>query len=65
MTVKDHATTQTDPNSAVDSRYQQTGVEKVVMKKVGQGLQERLHPGTPTFGHAFEDYQDPKVDVVE
>jgi hypothetical protein len=25
---------------------------------VGQGKQERLHPGTPTFGHSFEDYQE-------
>lgn len=54
MTVKPPATTQVNPNMAVDSQYQQKGVEKAVYKKVGQGLQERLHPGTPTFGHAFE-----------
>jgi hypothetical protein len=33
-------------------------VEHVVQKKLGQGMQERLHPGTPTFGHAFEGHQD-------
>jgi hypothetical protein len=54
MTVKSPATTQVDPNMAVSGQYQQKGVEKAVYKKVGQGLQERLHPGTPTFGHAFE-----------
>ncbi|HEY6285227.1 MAG TPA: hypothetical protein VIX20_06155, partial [Ktedonobacteraceae bacterium] len=43
---------------AVDSRYQQKGIEHVVQKKLGQGNEERLHPGTPTFGHAFGDYQD-------
>jgi len=58
MTVKDRATTQVDPNLAVDSQYQQKGVEKTVYKKVGQGQQERLHPGTPTFGHAFEGHQE-------
>lgn len=57
MTVKTPATTQVEPNMAVASQYQQRGVEKAVYKKVGQGQQERLHPGTPTFGHAFEGYQ--------
>ncbi|MGH2507640.1 MAG: NADH-quinone oxidoreductase subunit C, partial [Ktedonobacteraceae bacterium] len=56
--VKDPATTQVDPNRAVASQYQQKGVEKAVYKKVGQGQQERLHPGTPTFGHAFEGAQE-------
>ncbi len=58
FTVKPPATTQVDPNMAVDSRFQQVGVERVVQKKVGQGKHERLHPGTPTFGHSFEDYQE-------
>ena len=58
FTVKQPATTQVDPNMAVDERYQQRGVEHVVQKKLGQGLEERLHPGTPTFGHAFEDYPE-------
>ena len=58
MTVKQRATTQVDPNSAVAGKYQQKGVEHVVLKKLGQGREERLHPGTPTFGHAFEGYED-------
>jgi len=57
QTVKPRATTQVDPNMAVDTQFQQQHVEHVVQKKLGQGLEERLHPGTPTFGHAFEDYQ--------
>src|SRR5215470_2909997 len=55
FTVKPPATTQVDPNMAVDEKYQQKGVEHVVQKKLGQGLEERLHPGTPTFGHAFHE----------
>ncbi len=58
FTVKPPATTQVDPNMAVAGQYQQKGVEHVVRKKLGQGMQERLHPGTPTFGHAFEGYPD-------
>jgi len=58
MTVKQRATTQVDPNSAVAGKYQQKGVEHVVLKKLGQGREERLHPGTPTFGHAFEGHQE-------
>jgi NADH/F420H2 dehydrogenase subunit C len=58
MTVKPPATTQVDPNIAVAGQFQQKGVEHVVQKKVGQGLEERLHPGTPTFGHAFEGYEE-------
>lgn len=58
FTVKPPATTQVDPNMAVDEKYQQKGVEHVVQKKLGQGLEERLHPGTPTFGHAFEGYPE-------
>ena len=58
FTVKTPATTQVDPNMAVDSKYQQKGIEHVVQKKLGQGKGERLHPGTPTFGHSFEDYPD-------
>ncbi len=58
MTVKSPATTQVDPNVAVAGKYQQRGVEHVVQKKVGQGKEERLHPGTPTFGHAFEGHQE-------
>jgi len=57
-TVKPPATTQVDPNIAVSGKYQQKGVEHVVLKKLGQGKEERLHPGTPTFGHAFEGHQE-------
>lgn len=57
MTVKPRATTQIDPNMAVSGQYQQQNVERVVQKKLGQGQQERLHPGTPTFGHANEAAQ--------
>jgi len=53
FTVKNRATTQVDPNMAVAGKYQQKGVEHVVQKRFGQGMEERLHPGTPTFGHAF------------
>jgi NADH/F420H2 dehydrogenase subunit C len=58
LTVKPPATTQVDPNMAVSGRYQQRGVEHVVQKKFGQGKQERLHPGTPTFGHASHAHQE-------
>jgi NADH/F420H2 dehydrogenase subunit C len=57
-TVKARATTQVDPNMAVAGKYQQQGVEHVAQKKVGQGLEERLHPGTPTFGHASHGQQE-------
>src|SRR5436190_23249516 len=58
LTVKPRATTQVDPNMAVDGKYQQRGVEHVVQKKFGQGLEERLHPGTPTFGHTSGSHQE-------
>jgi NADH/F420H2 dehydrogenase subunit C len=58
QTVKDRATTQVDPNMAVSDKYQQKGVERALYKKVGQGKEERLHPGTPTFGHAFEGHKE-------
>jgi len=57
FTNKQPATTQVDPRMAVDGRFQQKGVEHVVQKKLGQGMKERLHPGTPTFGHSFEEYE--------
>jgi NADH/F420H2 dehydrogenase subunit C len=58
LTVKPRATTQVEPNMAVAGQFQQQGMERVVQKKLGQGQQERLHPGTPTFGHSFEDYEE-------
>lgn len=58
LTVKPRATTQVDPNMAVDGKFQQRGVEHVVQKKLGQGDQERLHPGTPTFGHSAHGHAE-------
>jgi NADH:ubiquinone oxidoreductase subunit C len=51
MTVHDRATTQVTPAEALSGEAQR-GVERVVSKRLGQGTQERLHPGTPTFGDA-------------
>jgi NADH/F420H2 dehydrogenase subunit C len=51
MTVHDRATTQVTPEEALSGEAQR-GVERVVSKRLGQGTLERLHPGTPTFGHA-------------
>ena len=58
LTVKPRATTQVDPNMAVAGKFQQQRVEHVVQKKLGQGMEERLHPGTPTFGHAFHEVEE-------
>ena len=58
FTMKPRATTQVDPNMAVSGNFQQQRVEHVVQKKLGQGMEERLHPGTPTFGHTFGDFQE-------
>jgi NADH/F420H2 dehydrogenase subunit C len=58
LTVKPRATTQVEPNMAVAGKFQQQRVEHVVQKKIGQGLEERLHPGTPTFGHAAASSQE-------
>lgn len=58
LTVKPRATTQVEPNMAVSGKFQQQRVEHVVQKKIGQGQEERLHPGTPTFGHTFGEYQE-------
>ncbi len=55
MTVKSRATTQVDPNMAVAGNFQQQRLERVVQKKLGQGMEERLHPGTPTFEHASNE----------
>ncbi len=57
FTVKPRATTQVDPNMAVAGQFQQQHLERVVQKKLGQGLEERLHPGTPTFLHTQESVQ--------
>lgn len=48
--VKDRATTQIDPNFAISERFQTRHYEQGAATRVGQGKEERLHPGTPTFG---------------
>jgi NADH/F420H2 dehydrogenase subunit C len=48
--VHDRATTQASPQRALAGEQQQT-LETVVSKRLGQGNDERLHPGTPTFGN--------------
>lgn len=49
MVVHDRATTQISPDQAIAGEGQRN-MERVVSKKLGQGQEERLHPGTPTFG---------------
>jgi NADH/F420H2 dehydrogenase subunit C len=48
--VHDRATTQVPPRQALAGEHQQN-LETVVGKRLGQGDEERLHPGTPTFGN--------------
>ena len=55
--VKEPATTQIPPALAIEERFQTQHYEQVVAQKVGQGLEERLHPGTPTFGDTQEGSQ--------
>lgn len=50
MTVHDRATTQTNAVRAVAGEQQR--VSGVTTKHLGQGMQERLHPGKVTFGSA-------------
>ncbi len=47
--VHDRATTQVDPIRAI-SGEQQRKQERTVLKRLGQGQQERIHPGMTTFG---------------
>lgn len=56
-TLKDPATTQVPPTLAVQKRFQIQDYEHVTGKIVGQGIEERLHPGTPTFGNTLESTQ--------
>ena len=51
ITVHDRATTQTNAVRAVAGEQQRFGRE-VTAKHLGQGMQERLHPGKLTFGSA-------------
>ncbi|HEU5227871.1 MAG TPA: NADH-quinone oxidoreductase subunit C [Ktedonobacteraceae bacterium] len=64
LTVKPRATTQVDPNMAVAGKFQQQRLERVVQKKLGQGMEERLHPGTPTFGHSFHEAEEANVEAA-
>jgi NADH:ubiquinone oxidoreductase subunit C len=48
--VHDRATTQVPPRQALAGEHQRN-LETVVGKRLGQGQEERLHPGTPTFGN--------------
>ena len=50
-TVHDPATTQTDANRAVTGAPERN-IETITYKHLGQGQQERLHPGKLTFGSA-------------
>ncbi len=51
LTVHDRATTQSDAIRAVAGEQQRFGRE-VTQKRLGQGLEERIHPGKLTFGSA-------------
>jgi NADH/F420H2 dehydrogenase subunit C len=51
LAVHDRATTQVDAVRAI-SGEQQRRQERMAPKHLGQGDQERLHPGKPTFGSA-------------
>jgi NADH:ubiquinone oxidoreductase subunit C len=50
VVVHDRATTQVSPRQALAGEHQRN-LETVVGKRLGQGQEERLHPGTPTFGN--------------
>jgi NADH/F420H2 dehydrogenase subunit C len=51
MTVHDRATTETNGERAVAGESQRgIGAQRAVPGHLSQGDQERLHPGTPTFG---------------
>jgi NADH/F420H2 dehydrogenase subunit C len=51
LTVHDRATTATDGARALSGEVQRgIGHQRVVPSHLSQGEQERLHPGTPTFG---------------
>jgi NADH/F420H2 dehydrogenase subunit C len=55
--IKDPATTQVDPNRAIMERFQTRNYEQGAATRVGQGKEERLHPGTPTFGDTQDKSQ--------
>jgi NADH-quinone oxidoreductase subunit C len=51
LTLHDRATTQVSAGRAIAGE-QQEGQERGAPKRLGQGSQERLHPGKQTFGSA-------------
>ncbi len=52
ITEHDRATTQVSPEQAVSGGDERgVGAQRIVSNLLSQGDQERLHPGTPTFGH--------------
>ncbi|MFI5271964.1 MAG: NADH-quinone oxidoreductase subunit C [Ktedonobacterales bacterium] len=51
ITMHDRATTQTSGEQAI-SGEQQRGIERMAPKHLGQGDEERTHPGKLTFGSA-------------
>jgi NADH/F420H2 dehydrogenase subunit C len=52
LTVHDRATTEAPPDRALSGESERgVGPQRVVSNLLSQGEQERLHPGTPTFGH--------------
>ncbi len=65
-TVHDPATTEVDAVSAV-SREPERNIETITHKHLGQGAQERLHPGKLTFGSAavFKETGQGVVPVAE
>jgi NADH/F420H2 dehydrogenase subunit C len=52
LTVHDRATTQTQASQAVTGESQQRNMATITQTHLGQGAQERLHPGKLTFGSA-------------
>ena len=51
LAVHDRATTETDGQRAISGESQRgIGSQRAVPSHLSQGDQERLHPGTPTFG---------------
>jgi NADH/F420H2 dehydrogenase subunit C len=51
LTIHERTTTQVDGERAIAGE-QQRRQERIVPKHFGQGLEERIHPGKPTFGSA-------------
>jgi len=57
--IKDPATTQVNPNMAIDEKFQTRNYEQAITGRARQGRAERLHPGTPTFGNTQASAQIP------